>query len=222
MDRSIDAGSNYKHFLSGSIYNYMLEQHEKLPDDILNLHEEISLARHATKSFLLAYSKADHLLNIANDSPKADEKTRQAALDIAQVASDRLLSSLKKVSEIVKRAAEVDSIMLYRFNGMEVLSVLKQVENIMFDELSRISAPVELLGHGRGEQMIDSIVSHEQIAFKKDSLAEELISSIRRRIVEETQCVRINTQTGDSTSTGVDFALEREVNEMIGSVPDGQ
>ena len=105
---------------------------------------------------------------------------------------------------------------------MEVLSVLKQVENIMFDELSRISAPVELLGHGRGEQMIDSIVSHEQIAFKKDSLAEELISSIRRRIVEETQCVRINTQTGESTSTGVDFALEREVNEMIGSVPDGQ
>ena len=234
LSQKISAKSNYEFFLSSSIYQYLQERHEQLPDEICNLHEEVALARHCLKPFLQMYSQCDALLDVAigidasgtpSDAtrhrgtagkPLQDHSvsaTKAQALETATAAAEALMAQLQKVANLVKKASEVDNLMLYRFNGMEILHVIRQVEDIIFDELSGLTKDESSLRSWDGitdsEKPIDN---PEQIS------AEELLSRIRTRIRQETAVVR-DGENNPSVQKAITFKIEQEVNAMMETVP---
>ena len=152
----------------------------------------------------------------SNSNSKQDHSvsaTKAQALETATAAAEALMAQLQKVANLVKKASEVDNLMLYRFNGMEILHVIRQVEDIIFDELSGLTKDESSLRSWDGitdsEKPIDN---PEQIS------AEELLSRIRTRIRQETAVVR-DGENNPSVQKAITFKIEQEVNAMMETVP---
>jgi len=117
--------SAYQQFLSASLYDYV--RANSLDDNDLYLREELAIAKHTMGALLQMYSR----------TLGATEVNDVQRLSLVNSVGESIRKGMMDISRLAKTIVEIESILASKFNGVQVLSAVEQITQIISQEFGQ-------------------------------------------------------------------------------------